>query len=185
MDHAESYEAVWKGRPSPSGDPFLLEELAGFVTSTIFALREAAEHCWMLRQLIIKESDRTAAQKAELFVTAGEPPQADKPERGVAVAENGGNILAARYESAYQSYEHASRKLPPEKQTDQEAYEFLKEYGMPEYKLPAYETWKRYVREGRHYHGTQKKHPTVGRAGRSIASPSDVQTRNLDAESGD
>ena len=105
------------------------------------------------------------ARSKKSQVTGDEPPQADKPEQGVAVAENGGKILAPRYESAYQSYEHASRKLPPEKQTDQEAYEFLKEYGMPEYELPAYETWERYVREGRGFYGTQKNTPPSGEPG--------------------
>lgn len=75
-----------------------------------------------------------------------------------------------RISMAYHSFESAQSKND-QTLTDREAYEWLEENGRPEYELPCFETWHRYVREGRKNRGTQKHSRRAGRTGRSIVSP--------------
>ncbi len=85
----------------------------------------------------------------------------------------GDKPLSPAEESAYQSFEVASKHLAPGDSdplpTDQRAYDWLKENGPEGYDLPtSFHTWQRYVRSGREFYGTQKQSPRAGRDGRSI-----------------
>jgi hypothetical protein len=94
--------------------------------------------------------------------------------------ENGGGVEPGaepnRFNKAYESFLLAEKSKGCGL-TDREAYEWLKEDGPTQYELPAFQTWNRYVREGRKLRGTQKNTPRGGRNGRSIVSPDDQQTR--------
>lgn len=69
-------------------------------------------------------------------------------------------------ESAYRSYILAEQRAEKEI-SDREAYYWLKEHGTPDYRLPAFKTWQKYVTAGRKYYGTQKNTPRAGRTSRS------------------
>lgn len=76
---------------------------------------------------------------------------------------------APAIEKAYQSYQYAIEKNPDfAGKKDKEVYTWLKNNGIDDYTLPAFETWQRYVREGRKHYGTSKNTPRAGRTGRSI-----------------
>jgi hypothetical protein len=95
--------------------------------------------------------------------------QSPKPTDG----DNAGDkVLKPIYEKAYQSYCMAIDKNPDltDKQ-DKDIYDWLnREHDevLPDYELPAFETWQRYLREGRKHYGTSKNTPRAGRTGRSI-----------------
>lgn len=89
--------------------------------------------------------------------------------------------LAKRFEAAYQSFETAA-KSADKLLSDQEAYNWLKENGPAEYELPEFQTWQRYVRQGRAFYGMQKNAPRGGRKGRSIVSANDNQSRHRCAD---
>lgn len=77
---------------------------------------------------------------------------------------------------AYQSYEHAiSKKTELAEAKDDDVYNWLKENGLPDYELPSRDTWKRYVRQGRLTHGTQKTTQRKGRTGRSIVKVNQIK----------
>ena len=77
--------------------------------------------------------------------------------------------LAPAIETAYQSCQDAIRKNPDfAGKKDKEVYTWLKDNGVDDYTLPAFETWQRYVREGRKHYDTSKNTPRAGRTGRSI-----------------
>ena len=101
--------------------------------------------------------------------------KAESPEK---YAETEAKI-AKRYEVAYESYQHAESKIG-EKITDKQAYEHLKEHGVEstgDFKLPAFETWQRYLRHARKHHSTQKNTPRAGRpCGRSTIKPNQIQS---------
>ncbi len=75
--------------------------------------------------------------------------------------------LSPRAAKAHASYELAARALG-EFVEDKDAYQWLREHGPGDYELPPFRNWSRYLREGRHWHGTQKNRPLAGRSGRSI-----------------
>lgn len=80
-------------------------------------------------------------------------------------AETSDGRLAGRFEKAYQSFKIAEGHLtcdgmPP---TDPTAYEWLTRNGTPEYELPPYTTWARYVRCGRKFYKDRKNTPRAGR----------------------
>ena len=93
--------------------------------------------------------------------------------------ESGGNdksSLPKAERLAYESYRHAVSKNPNlADATDDDAYDWIKENGPDDYELPSRQTWKRQVRFGRNYHGTQKNAPRVGRTGRSIVNVGQIQ----------
>lgn len=97
-------------------------------------------------------------------------------ELGKVVSGSTESKLSKLHESAYQSFQMAQAASDLEL-TDRQAYDWLMENGPPEYELPEFDTWQRYVREGRKFYGTQKNTPRGGRTGRSIVSPEDFQTR--------
>ena len=78
-----------------------------------------------------------------------------------------------RITKAYQSFKMAEESMR-DGVSYKEAYEWLREHRPPEYELPSFETWQRYVREGRRLRGTQKNSPRAGRIGRSLASVNDL-----------
>ncbi|MGH2272694.1 hypothetical protein ACQ9LF_12920 [Anaerohalosphaeraceae bacterium U12dextr] len=100
-------------------------------------------------------------------------PDKKKPEpvvhkvESVAVADVPEQKLSPADEKAYQSYCIAEQSLG--KCTDKEAYEWLEEHGDPDYELPSFDTWHKYVRNGRKYHNTNKN---TRRAGRKTSAPS-------------
>lgn len=79
--------------------------------------------------------------------------------------------LGNRYEKAFQSYQFAESKLG--NCTDRDAYDWLTENGPSQYELPGFDTWKRYVRQGRNHYSANKNSPLAGRSGRSIVGPED------------
>jgi len=83
--------------------------------------------------------------------------------------ENRSIKLGERYEKAFQSYQFAESNLG--KCTDRDAYDWLTENGPSAYELPGFDTWKRYVREGRKHYNASKNTPLAGRTGRSIVGP--------------
>lgn len=92
----------------------------------------------------------------------------DDPPSSVASASG----LTSTVLKAYHSYDIAAQQFgsPP---TDRQAYDWLREHGPSEYKLPSFETWQRYVRKGREHYDTRKHERRTGRTGRSITSPAD------------
>lgn len=72
-------------------------------------------------------------------------------------------------EAAYQSYQVAVGRIGVETEpTDQQAFDWLKEHGPPDYELPdSFHTWQKYVRTGRRYYGTQKRGKRGGQSSRS------------------
>lgn len=87
-------------------------------------------------------------------------------------ARAGTGKLGRAKERAYQSSVVAAEILCADgaSVTDREMYDYLREELDEEsgYRLPRYETWERYVREGREYHGTQKNSSPAGRSGKSL-----------------
>jgi hypothetical protein len=71
--------------------------------------------------------------------------------------------LSRTYEKAYQSYQLGKQELG-DLATDKEIHEWLKKNGHEEYRLPAYDTWVRYVRKGREFYKTHKNKPRAGRS---------------------
>lgn len=83
-------------------------------------------------------------------------------------------------EKAYQSYDHAISKNPKlADETDKKAYDWLKQHGIPDYTLPAFETWKRYVRAGRKHYGTSKNAPRRGRKPKTAIDVSDPAVKQI------
>jgi len=106
----------------------------------------------------------------------GEPTGKSEPDGDPAESSA---LPAPRFERAYQSSKLAETDGDFDKQpTDSQAYEWLKEHGPEDYKLPFFPTWQRYVRRGRRHHKTQKHSPRSGRTGRSIGTPDDLQRRS-------
>lgn len=94
-------------------------------------------------------------------------------------SKNTDNGLTKAERLAYQSYEYAvSKKSGLADSTDNNVYKWLKENGNSEadYELPCCNTWKRQVRAGRKYHGTQKNSPRAGRLGRSTITSSQIDS---------
>jgi len=77
-------------------------------------------------------------------------------------------------EKAYWSYEHV-REVLGRDMPDEDAYKWLREHGPAEYVLPRFPTWARHVRQGRRHHGTQRRKPRAGRAGRSVVRQSEIE----------
>ncbi len=107
-----------------------------------------------------------ATQAQEKLSAATETKQAASGDNA------GGKVLKPIYEKAYQSYCMAIDKNPDftDKQ-DKDIYDWLnREHDevLPDYELPAFETWQRYLREGRKHYSTSKNTPRAGRTGRSI-----------------
>ena len=93
---------------------------------------------------------------------------------------------------AFLSYQYEETKQGRKLQ-DQEAYQLLKEEGIPDdggdlgelsnYNLPAFETWVRQLRTARQALGEQKYTPRRGRQhGRSIARGDQVEFQGGDDE---
>ncbi len=99
-------------------------------------------------------------------------PTAEPPETG----DNDKVDLQKAERLAYQSYEYAiSQKPSLAEATDDEVYAWVKE-NMPDgYSPPSPETWKRQVRAGRKYDGTQKNAPRAGRRGRSTVGVEQIE----------
>lgn len=78
--------------------------------------------------------------------------------------------LGPSQEKAYCSYLWACSECSAlAGKVDDDVYEWLLENGPAEYELPSRETWKRYLRDGRKWHGTQKHQRRSGRPhGRSV-----------------
>jgi hypothetical protein len=102
---------------------------------------------------------------------------AEAGQKGKADNRDGDGLTKAK-RSAYQSYEYAVSKAPPlADATDNTVYDWLKENGAEgEYEPPSRETWKRQVRAGRKYHGTQKNTSRAGRDGRSTIKSGQIQS---------
>jgi len=89
--------------------------------------------------------------------------------------------LSPTYERAYQSYMYAEQEIvtntPNTEVTDRAAYDWLKENGIEDdvYDLPAFDTWRRYVRKGRKHYRTQKNTPRAGRS-HNIPKASDLES---------
>jgi hypothetical protein len=74
--------------------------------------------------------------------------------------------------------------------TDQEAYDLLREEGFPEnaneltdYRLPAFDTWGRYLRQARGLTGEQKYTRRRGRpVGKSIVKSEQIERQKDDNE---
>jgi hypothetical protein len=83
---------------------------------------------------------------------------------------------------AYRAFDAAQRRAERELE-DREAYDLLKEEGMPEedgaladYLLPAFDTWARYLRVARKALGEQKYSPRAGRpTGKSIVRKNEIE----------
>lgn len=77
-------------------------------------------------------------------------------------------------QKAYQAYEIAARHLAEtgQKETDRKCYDVLSDglVDTLDYDLPAFGTWKRYVRKCRKHYGTQKNTPRAGRECRSATT---------------
>jgi hypothetical protein len=88
-------------------------------------------------------------------------PESEQPQEQKEEAPSG---LPPAREKAYQSYQYAvAVETNYNLKTDREVYDWLKDNGHSDYELPAFETWQRYVRDGRKYYGTPKNTPRAGR----------------------
>jgi hypothetical protein len=79
--------------------------------------------------------------------------------------------LDPRFQLAQQSYVYALARLPiPSDQppTTQDVYDWLKENGFEEYKLPAFATWERYLREATRYEQNRANPQAEGKSDRSL-----------------
>jgi hypothetical protein len=116
-----------------------------------------------------KEQDALAAAKADLKpLLKNVETQANNRKTGKA-GDKTQATPAPAIEKAYQSYQYAIEKNPDfAGKKDKEVHTWLKNNGIDDYTLPAFETWQRYVRKGRKHYGTSKNTPRAGRTGRSI-----------------
>ena len=114
------------------------------------------------------EEDKKFLQKA-LAEAIKNPPDKNSDPTG---DDEQKATLTPAHLRAYQSYQFAESKL--EVCTDDEAYKWLKDEEIEDYTLPAFETWQRYVREGRKFHDTQKNTSRKGRTGRSIINEHEI-----------
>jgi hypothetical protein len=76
-------------------------------------------------------------------------------------------------ELAYRSYKIAEHNVGTGI-TDQMAYAWLRENGHPDYDLPSFDTWARYLRIARPHYDDQKNQSRRGRSGRSTVRQSEI-----------
>lgn len=95
-------------------------------------------------------------------------------------------LLPRRAELAYQSFETAQIALEKDAVgktiTDRDAHNWLREFGPADYTVPEFDTWVRYVREGRKHYCAQKNSPRGGRGARSAISADKLDRRTRDRE---
>ncbi len=112
----------------------------------------------------------------------GDPPAESTKRAAVPLSPTVGSAwdeLPDRVLAACSSYRIAEQRMDPPAKTDREAYEWLEEHSelTEGYTLPSFETWTRYLRDGRQKIGEQKNRPRSGRsAGSSIVSQDVVGT---------
>jgi len=85
--------------------------------------------------------------------------------------------LPPSQEKAYRSYKYAVHQ-DSKIETDRQAYQWLENYGLPEYELPSFDTWRRHLRAGRNYYGEQKNKPRAGRQGRSTVGKDQIDYKS-------
>ncbi len=78
---------------------------------------------------------------------------------------------------AYYAYQYATARLEDQTTdvkdpTDKKIYQWLKDYGYRDYRLPEFETWTRHLRVAREVLGEQRNKSPHDRGGRSIIRPS-------------
>ena len=156
------------------------------------AMRTAYEECKQgLREVAFKVEVRAAAAQRESShlsfapsVTSPKPIcvvplDADVKSNQTALATNvltPAEDLAGRFEIAYRSYKFAERELfnrGAETVDDRTAWDYLNEHGVDGYTPRSFDTWQRYVRDGRRFHKDRKNIPRGGREGRSIVEADD------------
>ncbi|MBX9625903.1 MAG: hypothetical protein K2X82_19035 [Gemmataceae bacterium] len=81
-----------------------------------------------------------------------------------------------RAQVAYQLYNFAEQELE-RACTDDEAYRWLRKHRGGELELPPVKSWKRYLRTARAHYDQRKHNLRVGRIGRSIVTPDQIEDR--------
>jgi len=125
--------------------------------------------------LLMKKVEELKADKKFLQAALGNSIKNTSPQNTDATDDDSKELALPRaHHAAYQSFVFAESEIG--KCTDREAYEWLQEEGPEEYELPAFDTWKRYVRIGRKHHGTQKNTSRKGRTGRSVIKSNEIES---------
>ncbi len=115
---------------------------------------------------------------AEIYKNLEKPYEIISEQMKSAEKKQNGDGLTKVERLAYQSYEYAVDKNPKlADETDEKAYDWLKQnWSNADYELPTFETWVRYVREGRKAFGKQKNTSRAGRNGRSTINTNQIQS---------
>jgi hypothetical protein len=145
-------------------------------------LIDALEHLSALLNFI---GVRAAERSVPDGPANGEKPEGiDEQTRQRKIAE-----LAPAIRKAYLSYQAALVMAEKKDMEDREAYQLLKEEGLPDadeladYQLPAKDTWCRYVRNARQALSEQKNTPRRGRQhGKSIVRQDQIEVPDNDDE---
>ncbi|UCG12215.1 MAG: hypothetical protein JSU72_17200 [Deltaproteobacteria bacterium] len=148
-------------------------------------VREGLERTEKLRVDLIQDLYRIMVRLAKRFGVNKKielEPSFKKPAETVQDDESSkgtDNSFTKAERLAYRSYEYAiSEDSRLAGATDDAVYDWLKENGTGEvdYDLPRCDTWKRQVRAGRKYHGTQKNTPRAGRERRSTIRSNQINS---------
>jgi hypothetical protein len=149
-------------------------------------MKEEYERASQPRYDLIQDLDRIMVRLAKCFSANREvkleQPSHRKPAKTIQIDESStytDNGLKKAERLAYQSYEYAiGKKAELADSSDNLVHRWLKENGTGEadYELPSCDTWKRQVRAGRKYHGTQKNTPRAGRQKRSTIKSNQIDS---------
>ncbi len=80
---------------------------------------------------------------------------------------NSKQVLPERCEQAFREYKLATQELEGHPK-DRDVYDWLKRNYPKDHELPTFDTWARYLRKARRFHGDRKNNPVAGRGGRSL-----------------
>lgn len=135
----------------------------------------------VLKQMAEQQAAAQARSSAEALYTPSAAPTSADGTEGQSLEgkepEEPLERLPDRVRRAYAQYLFAMKQYEGEaggQPTDRELYAWLKRRS--EERLPAFETWVRYVRQARQALGEQKNSPRAGREhGRSIVSCHDIE----------
>ncbi len=142
---------------------------------------------WVELQLSPAGLQRAMEVRSDVSVVPVGPPDSGSGSGKTSVASGSGSVNASPAKDeiklkrcerlACESYEHAVKEMP-DPGTDSDVYEWLAKHGThdADYKLPAFDTWARYVRAGRKAHAERQKEPRAGPTARSIHHASEIDS---------
>ena len=155
--------------PVTGEDRQLVERFTGEIWSESGAFLEAVR-CALIQKCNVQNPDslywREIKQHIRIYYNKQQGTQASGDEG------KNDKQLSPIYEQAYQSYKVAERAIG--ECTNKEAYKHLQQSPVSEYDLPAFETWARYVREGRRFYDDNKHTARAERNDKLLKAKDDV-----------